>query len=264
MPASEPNSTSSAPTGAPDQIIDILMYHSISDAAGPTSIPADLFAAQMQALSETGYHVVDLPDLVRWRRGEQSLPQKTAVITFDDGFKDFEEAAWPILEKHGFPAIVFVPTDLPGGAENWIGANNPSRPLMSWDDIRGLASRGASFGSHTRTHVNLTTLDSDALDEELCRSRQRLEEELGATAPAFAAPYGAVNEVVREKIAQHYEVAVGTGLDRAGSDADFFDLPRLEMHYFRKPDLWRRFLERKADGYFTVRKFARRIRSVLT
>ena len=89
------------------QHVDVLMYHSISDAPGPTSIPPAIFEQQMDELAAAGYHVADLTDLIGWRAGRASLPDKTAIITFDDGFLDFRDAAWPILRARNFPAIVF-------------------------------------------------------------------------------------------------------------------------------------------------------------
>ena len=243
--------------------IEILMYHSVSDAGGPTSIPAPIFEAQIEALASAGYHVADLTDVKHWQEGKKDLPAKTAIITFDDGFKDFETTAWPTLKKHGFPAIVFLPTDRIGADENWAGANDPARPLMDWDTIRALHQDGASFGSHTLTHAELPAIDAKTLEKELIQSRQRLEEELGAPAPTIAPPYGATSEDVRTAIARHYDLAVGTGFDRATEESDLFDLPRIEMFYFQNISIWRRYLEGKAELYLTLRKVARGARRLL-
>ena len=241
--------------------IEILMYHSVSDAGGPTSIPADVFDAQIEALAVCGYHVTDFIDVIDWTTGERDLPDRTAVITFDDGFLDFRDAAWPILEKHGFTATVFLPTDRMGEAEDWEGANDPVRPLMTWDDVRALAGKGARFGSHSLTHANLPTLDDEALDDQLLRSRIRLSEELGEDVISFAPPYGATSEKVRNAIRRHYKIAAGTGFARAKRSSDIFDLPRIEMHYFRNSGLWRRYLEGKGDAYFRLRQAARTLRN---
>ena len=73
------------------QQIDVLMYHSISEAAGPTSIPPAIFEGQMNALAAAGYHVADFADMIAWRAGDHPLPEKTAIITFDDGFYRFSK-----------------------------------------------------------------------------------------------------------------------------------------------------------------------------
>ena len=162
-----------------------------------------------------------------------------------------------------FPQSFFLPTDCLGSDEDWSGANNPPRPLMRWDDVRALAEEGASFGSHSLNHANLTQLDSESLDAQLAQSRTRLEEELGAEVSTFAAPYGAVNDAVIQAIAKHYAVAAGTRFDRATRADDICDIPRLEMHYYRDPVIWRKHLEGRGGSYMAVRKFARKVRQAM-
>ncbi len=147
--------------------VDILMYHSISNGGGPTCIAPAVFAAHMEALAEAGASVVSLDDVAEWRAGKSAVPPKPVVITFDDGFCDFADVTYPILQKHGFGAIVYLPTDCMGGPENWSGANNPARPLMSWETVRDLAAEGIEFGGHSLTHADLMSLSGQA------RSRAR-------------------------------------------------------------------------------------------
>ena len=249
--------------GGQTKHIDVLMYHSISDEGGPTSIPGPIFAEQVKALADTGYHIADFVDLVDWRDGGKALPKKTAIITFDDGFMDFRDTAWPILKEFGFSATVFVPTDCVGDAESWDGANEPPRKLMDWSDILALHKEGVQFGSHSLNHANLTQLDNESLNLQLRQSRSNLENALDQPVDVFAAPYGAVNKTVLAAIADYYDIAAGTGLGRMDESADIFNVPRLEMHYFRNIALWRKYLEGKAGPYLTFRKIARSLRQAI-
>jgi peptidoglycan/xylan/chitin deacetylase (PgdA/CDA1 family) len=249
-------------SGAPR--VDILMYHSISSEPGPTSIPVGTFARQMELLVETGCSVVSLGELAKYQRGERELPARTVMITFDDGFSDFADAAFPILKQHGLTATVFLPTGCMGGSESWIGANVPARPLMSWSVVEDLAKEGMEFGGHSVTHTDLTTLSPDALREEVGRSQQDIEDRLGKPTETFAPPYGRSSPRVREELARWSRVSVGTGLGRASRDADLTDAPRIEMHYFRSASLFRAYLEGRAEWYLTARKAARRVRSAMT
>ena len=250
-----------APRDGP--VVDILMYHSISEAGGPTSIPPVVFREQMGALADSGMPVVSLDDLREARAGGRSLPPRSVVVTFDDAFADFAETAWPSLEAHGFAPVVFVPTGHVGGAEGWRGAASPARRLMGWPTIRALAAAGVRFGSHSVSHPDLARLAPDRLDEELRASRATLEDRLGTAVEHFAPPYGLTTPSVRRRIAAHYQSSVGTRLGRAGPDEDIFDLPRLEMFYFTAPGRWQRHLAGRGAAYLRARRLLRGVRGLL-
>jgi len=239
----------------------ILTYHSISNAPGPTSIPPAVFAAQMDAVAESGVAVAGLDAIERWLEGKERFSRRTIAITFDDAFEDFAAAAFPILKKRGFRATVFAPTARLGGAENWSGANAAPRRLMDWATVRALAAEGVDFGSHARTHPDLTTLSGAALEEELSGSRRDLEDQIGRAVPHFAPPYGRSNSAVREAIARHYSLSAGVRLGEARQSSPTFDLPRIEMHYYRNIGLWRGFLEGRGGVYLQARRAARSIRN---
>src|SRR5438477_279294 len=91
-----------------------------------------------------------------WRRWlPTALPGRAVLITFDDGYQDFADEAFPLLERHGFPATVFVVTDAAERTSRWDAAYGQAAPLMGWDEIRELSRRGVEFGSHTQTHPAL-------------------------------------------------------------------------------------------------------------
>src|SRR5215210_6210852 len=106
--------------------VTILAYHRIALPGGtdlaPTLIdayPAD-FEAQMRYVA-AHYRVVPAWELVRALRGESTLPPNALVLTFDDGYRCFQDTAVPILQRLGLPVTLFVPTNYPGtpGAMFW-------------------------------------------------------------------------------------------------------------------------------------------------
>ncbi len=242
---------------------DILMYHSIADAAGPTSIGPACFRAQMEQLVASGRPVLGIEELVTVMAGGGAAPDGAVVITFDDGFLDFAERAAPVLRELRLPATVYLPTDRVGGREDWA-APQGGRPrmLMGWDHVRGLAADGFTFGGHSKTHPRLPDLDDATLEAEVAQPADRIEAETGSRPSTFAPPYGATDDRVRRVMRAHYRLAVGTRLARAASD-DRHDLPRIEMHYFRKPARWRAYLDGRADWYLSLRQGLRAARQLL-
>ncbi len=240
----------------------VLTYHSISEAGGPTSIPPATFAMQMAALADAGYRSARLGAFLDWHdgQGESGGDGRQALITFDDAFADFAEEAVPVLKRHGFSALVFVPTRQLGGVETWDGANRPPRRLMDWDVVRALAGEGFEFGGHSRTHPDLTGLDAATCEAEIAGCAEDLAGKLGAPVESFAAPYGRVSANVVTMIGRHYRVAFGTRLALARPGRDRFDLPRIEMHYFRKHRQWAGLLEGRRS-YLRLRQGLRAIRS---
>lgn len=243
--------------------IDILMYHSISTEPGPTSIAPDIFRMQIDTLVDCGYGAASLSQFAAWRRGERELPERTVVITFDDGFADFASAAHPVLKDRGLAATVFLPAACMGGVENWAGANRPARPLMSWSEARALADDGVDFGGHSLTHADLARAEPEAMRREVRACKDAIEEKIGRTVTSFAPPYGRSTPPMREEIAKHYEVSVGVRFARARRNCDLFDAPRIEMFYYRDAKRWRDHLEAKGEAYLAARRFLRAARGAL-
>jgi peptidoglycan/xylan/chitin deacetylase (PgdA/CDA1 family) len=244
--------------------INILMYHSISDGPGPTCIPPHVFREQMAALDACGYCAISLADLAAWIHGERELAERAVVITFDDGFDDFASVAFPELQARGWTATIFLPTGMIGGTDDWQAhaSSSPARPLMTWKTVAELACLGMDFGGHGVSHTDLTSLAPAAAREEIVTCKRMIEESTGCPVTCFAPPYGKTNPAVRAEVSQHYLAAVGTTMARVHRTSDVYDLPRIEMWYFRHERRWRAYLEGGARGYFVVRKSLRKVRAL--
>jgi len=243
-------------------VTDILMYHSVSGVGGATATPPAVFAMQMRVLAESGLPVLDMDQWFAARKSGQ-LPHHSVVITFDDGFQDFADVAWPEMRSCGFRPIVYLPTDFVGRAEGWKGIGSPPRALMGWGTIGSLVDEGVLFGSHTVSHADLTSLDDQMLDRELTQAKSMLEQRLDRQIHHFAPPYGLANNRVRAQIARHYRTSVSTRLAQARTGDDFFDLPRLEMFYFTDEARWRAHLAGRGRAYLARRKLLRGIKAAI-
>lgn len=244
-------------------VVDILMYHSISDHGGATSIAPAVFAEQMRALAESGVQVVTLDDLLAARDGRADLAARSVIITFDDGFQDFKATAWPLMDRFGFRPMVYLPTSYVGRSEGWHGIASPPRMLMNWGDIRTLSREGVQFGSHTVSHPNLDVLPDEALTAELERSKRIIEDRLSKPVHHFAPPYGLASANVRGRIGQVYRTSVSTALASVTAGSAMMNLPRLEMFYFRDIRRWQAQLEGRGALYLRQRQAARWVKSRL-
>jgi peptidoglycan/xylan/chitin deacetylase (PgdA/CDA1 family) len=182
----------------------ILLYHWFRDPAlGPVASPEfgmepREFRRQMEWLAGRRERVVALGDLVTTlARGGTPAPHPVA-ITFDDGYRDFHQHAWPVLGELGLAAALFVVAGRVGRSNDWDRRfGEPERQLLDWPHLRELAAAGIEIGSHSLTHPDLRRLADRDLDEELGASRKRLEDGLGRAVPFLAYPHGLHDRRVR-------------------------------------------------------------------
>jgi peptidoglycan/xylan/chitin deacetylase (PgdA/CDA1 family) len=173
----------------------ILLYHQISvvpEDRGPLrlAVSPDLFAQEMQYLKKSGYQCMSLESLVNMQLNGERIPDNYFAITFDDGYQDNYDNAYPILRECGFTATIFLVPDRVGVTTKWEGlSDRQDFQLMSWDAIRELSMKGIDFGSHTQTHSMLTKQSKQEVFSELDISKRTIEKELGKTVHLFAFPY---------------------------------------------------------------------------
>jgi peptidoglycan/xylan/chitin deacetylase (PgdA/CDA1 family) len=185
---------------------------------------------QLHRLREHGFRGVTVGEWLVACRSRRPLPGRAVLLTFDDGYSDFAEHAWPLLERHGFPATVFVVTDAAGRTGAWDADRGDAPGLMGWDEIRELARRGIEFGSHTSTHPALCGLSNAEVVRELVNSRAVLEEQLGTAVSALAYPYGDHDGAIAHLAgACGYEAALTCDPRHAELTDNSLRLPRFEI-----------------------------------
>jgi peptidoglycan/xylan/chitin deacetylase (PgdA/CDA1 family) len=196
------------------QIVPILCYHNLgAQAKGRMLMAASTFREQMQYLRANGYHVIGLREFVEFTRLGRQLPQRSVVLTFDDGYKSFKQYAYPVLKELGFTATLFVYTDYVGAGRN----------ALSWQELRELAAEGFDVQGHSKTHGDLRRIagEPDAqyqrrMQAELAQPQEQFQKNLGRKADIIAFPYGSWDESLLGKVIEHGYVA-GFSVRRQGN-----------------------------------------------
>ena len=202
----------SRPAPAPGTL-RVLMYHRVAGTSDRDilTVTPFAFAQQMRWLREEGWEVLPVREaLLRLEKG--SLPPKAAAITFDDGYRDNFEEAFPILLSQRFPATVFPVTGFVLGESEHrrYRGSSPPVPYLTVEQIREMKGAGIDFGGHTHTHPLLAGLTVEAATEEILRAKKLLEEWTGEKSTLFAYPNGVYSR-------DHFRILDGLGYEAAFS-----------------------------------------------
>jgi hypothetical protein len=115
------------------QTIPILTYHRFAEnCSSPLCMPKETFESQMRYLKENGYHVITAEDLAAFLEYRQGLPQKSVLVTMDDGYRSVYNIAYPILNKYGFKATLFIYT-------SFVGV---SKMAITWNQLKEMQANG--------------------------------------------------------------------------------------------------------------------------
>jgi peptidoglycan/xylan/chitin deacetylase (PgdA/CDA1 family) len=175
-----------------ERTLRVLMYHKVNDRwPNPATVPTAVFDEQMRLLRDLAYTPVTLEAVRDHYLEGAPLPPKAVLITFDDGYRDNLENALPVLERYGYPAVVFVPIGYlddgrPLPHEEPLLRLGVRNPTVRWAELAELEARGMRVESHGIAHRPLSELSLDEALREIVLSKLRLEERLGREVEAFA------------------------------------------------------------------------------
>jgi peptidoglycan/xylan/chitin deacetylase (PgdA/CDA1 family) len=224
-------------------VVRVLAYHAIEDVADPYTrnyaVPPEQFECQLHALIEAGFHFIGVDGLLGYLAG-WPVPDRSILLTFDDGYANLAQEAAPILKRFGAPAVVFMATHLVGGHNEWdVWRGAAPLLLLSAAQLQDLIAQGWEVGVHSRSHAHLVALAPAAVAEELTQAHHDLHA-LGLPPPRlFAYPYGEHNAAVRAAVRRAGYVAAfaltATRTDFASHSR--FALPRLEVTRSMSPEV---------------------------
>ena len=218
-------------TSALSLSIPILMYHHVGDWGesradwAPWVVRSKEFRAQMDWLVANGFHTITFRELLAGQKAGESVPAKSVIISFDDGWSAQESVVRAELEPRGMHAVFFVYTAAVGATPNNSG-------YISWEQLRILESAGHEVQSHTVSHGRLTDMPPSQLDREMRESRATIEREMHHSVEVVAYPFGIYDErVMRAASAAGYEFGLRADADLVVGKPLQYRMPRIRVGY---------------------------------
>lgn len=209
--------------------IRAFIYHHFGkqDKYPSTSVSVKQFRQHLAYLKKHDYTVLPLGKALERMHSDQGLPEKTAVLTIDDGYRSIWENAVPLLDEYGYKATIFVPTSHVGGGN-----------YLSWEQVARLQEKGHEIGNHSHSHGHFLNSGpgeiAEAFEADLKKAHDLFRRHLGEVPDLYAYPFGEYHPemfAVLEKYGYRAAAAQKSGVIYRGSEK--FALPRFPMnlHY---------------------------------
>jgi peptidoglycan/xylan/chitin deacetylase (PgdA/CDA1 family) len=217
--------------------VTILCYHSVTWQSANRSDPhklhlnAEAFLRHLDYL-QAHYHIIQLSEFVRARRENIKLNPWTAVLTFEDGIRNFSTVVAPIVLKRKVPVTSFIVTSADFTKEtstlngHWTPEDDDS--FLSWSEVTELAAKGLEFGAHTHSHLSLPELSLNEARNELTESLSTLKTRLGVESVPLSYPHGRTSDQInRLSESLGYSCGVTTRLGGNDANCELFSLRRI-------------------------------------
>ena len=230
-----------------DSFPRVLAYHKVTGfELGGTWVPPGRFVSHLDCLLNAGFTFISEEIFLETLCGMRKRCASEILLTFDDGYQELLERAVPALESRKIPAHIFIVSHFIGRENSWeLALPGRRRRHLSRDEIRDLAGRGFSFGSHTRTHRDLTRLEPDETRDELAGSKRELEDLLDLPVRSLSYPFGIFDaRISREASIAGYEAAFSMYPPGSSGNLDPFALRREGVYIIDTLGALRRKVER--------------------
>ncbi len=198
----------------------VLCYHSVHPARPLASAGPDTFEQHLVWLKESSVIVPFSKVWLEAAKSHEERDRPLVSITFDDGYADNYEYAFPLLHKYGIPATFFLTVGFiehdPVTMERFRRFSRyQERPrALAWSQVREMRQAGMEFGTHTYSHPNLARLEPAAAEAEVRRSKAILEDRLGEAITLTAYPFG---KPKRHFTAETMDIVAKVGYDCAAA-----------------------------------------------
>ncbi len=233
--------------------IPILMYHRVTGGKPEGTkhgiyVTAKEFDRQLKVLLRKNFTTLTFFDIQKIIEGKLPLPRKPIMLTFDDGYEDNYEYAFPLFKKYNMFGVIFLLGDTTITTNEWdIRKGEPAAKLLSDSHIAEMKEYGIEFGGHSMRHKKLSHIALDEAAQEIVECKKAIEQRIGSPIISFAYPYGAVNEEVKS-ITQRAGFLFGIATDSGRKNfwSDLFEIRRV----FIFPNTSRFAFWKKTSGWY--------------
>lgn len=219
------------------------------------------FSRQMRWLKGQGYESIDLNTMWSCLKAGANTAKKV-VITFDDGYQDLLNDAFPLMKQLGFTATVFLVSDRI--------QNSPLRvegaDYLTWSDVRTLLEEGFHIGSHSATHADLRSSGPEQIEYEIGFSKETIEQRTGVQIASFAYPFPFPEQdrdftrYLADTLENFgYEYGLSSIIGRAQPISSRLAIPRLAVNSWDDSQLFRA----KLEGHYDWVHLSQRLYKVL-
>jgi peptidoglycan/xylan/chitin deacetylase (PgdA/CDA1 family) len=241
--------------------VPILAYHSISDGPPPLCLSPARLLDHLASLHRDGWRALTLDDLLTGHaRG--GWPERSVMLTFDDGLVSFATEAVPLLARFGFVATVFVVAGRMGGTTGWPEwpRHTPVERLLDTGALRDAAASGMEIGAHSRMHASLSRLPPAAAAREILDSRTMIEDAIGRPVRSFAYPFGHAPLAAARVVGEHFDAGFGIRLSHASTASRVEVFERIDAYYLRRRSSLSGLSTMSSRAYLSARSFLRELR----
>jgi peptidoglycan/xylan/chitin deacetylase (PgdA/CDA1 family) len=164
------------------------MYHKVStEASDFLTVPVAALEQQFAHLRQQGYQTITCQELIAAMDGRQPLGKRSVLLTFDDGYVNNAELLYPLLQKYGLKATIFLTTRYFGQTNEW---DEGTDALMDVGTLRTLAPEWVELALHSHGHQCYNKLSLAAIDEDLRACVDTMQQTGLPFAPAICYPFG--------------------------------------------------------------------------
>lgn len=207
--------------------VPVLMFHHIRPMKASFTakdrqytVTPEHFVAQMEGLVRAGYTTITPRELQAAMEGKMVLPEKSVLLTFDDGYREHYRLVLPILLRLHLKATYFIITSV------FTSPAHMTKAMVKEADESGLVT----IASHTRHHPFLARMSSVTRVPEIAGSKADLEDVVGHPVVDFAYPFGSWSNQVMEEVKEAgYTMGFGIKLGSVHGESSRYQLRRIRV-----------------------------------